>query len=346
MFFTARAALGLAAIAFFPFTIAKPYPSPIPTSTPGAREVLNVTHIELAKRDCASDGGTVCGWHGTLCCSSGQTCGENSANQAICLDGAGGATAGGSWVTATSVYSFYVSATAAAQPTGCTGVQSPCHTICCDSGYYCLTSGTCAPFGGSSGGIIATGTPTATVPFEPPLSTGATGVPIAQTGGGGGLSSGAIAGIVIGVLLGLFLLFLLCLFCCFRALFDTIMACFGRGRRQHTHEETYIEQHHHSSGGAAAAGGRRRWYGQGPARPARSKKSSGGFGNALGIGALLGGAALALGLKRKHDRRHDDKSTTVSGSSAYYSEDYTSSSSASSSDRHTRHTRQSSRPGR
>jgi ubiquitin-activating enzyme E1 len=123
------------------------------------------------------------------------------------------------------------------------------------------------------------------------------------------------------------LLFLLCLFCCFRALFDTIMACFGGGKRKHTHEETYIEEHHHSSaGGAAASGGGRRWYGQGPSRPARSKKSGGGVGNALGIGALLGGAALALGLKRKHDRKNDEKSTTVSGSSAYYSDEYTSTS--------------------
>jgi hypothetical protein len=80
----------------------------------------------------------------------------------------------------------------------------------------------------------------------------------------------------------------------------------------------------------------------------------------MGMAAALGGLALALGLKRKHDRK-DDKSTTVSGSSYYYS-DYTSSSkspsppitqrelitdfhpgSASSSDRHTRRTRHSSR---
>jgi hypothetical protein len=79
------------------------------------------------------------------------------------------------------------------------------------------------------------------------------------------------------------------------------------------------------------------------------------------MGAALGGLALALGMKRKHDRKHDDKSTTISGSSAYYS-DYTSSSgftqqwarkfntnsytgSASSSDRRSRPTRHSSRRG-
>jgi ubiquitin-activating enzyme E1 len=336
MFSTARiAVLALVAISHLPATFAKPYPTPIPTST----ALFNATQLE--KRDCS--GGIACGYYGQQCCYNGDTCGTNAANEAICVGGAGGP------VVVTSVYTFWASATEAATATAtCTGVRQPCGSICCESGYYCLTdSGTCKQLGGgSSGGIIgtlspsaplrptsstliivtATGTPTATVPFETPISTGVNGVPVETSGGGGGLSSGAIAGIVIGVLLGLFLLFLLCLFCCFRALFDTLLACFGGGKRKHTHEETYIEEHHHSSGGAAAAGGGRRWYGQGPARPARSKKSGGGFGNALGIGALLGGAALALGLKRKHDKRHDDKSTTISGSSAYYSDDYTSSS--------------------
>jgi hypothetical protein len=45
----------------------------------------------------------------------------------------------------------------------------------------------------------------------------------------------------------------------------------------------------------------------------------------LGLAAGLGGLALALGLKRRHDAKVDDKSTTVSGTSYMYS-DYTSSS--------------------
>ncbi|KAJ8104573.1 hypothetical protein OPT61_g10686 [Boeremia exigua] len=53
-----------------------------------------------------------------------------------------------------------------------------------------------------------------------------------------------------------------------------------------------------------------------------SEKKS-GIGKGMGMAAALGGLALALGMKRKQDRR-DDKSTTVSGSSYYYS-DYTSS---------------------
>ncbi|KAF2709122.1 ubiquitin-activating enzyme E1, partial [Pleomassaria siparia CBS 279.74] len=358
MIFTPRAVvIGLAAIAFLPSVLAKPYPVAIPDPN----ELHNSTQLE--KRDCGS-GANTCGYYGQLCCYNGETCGANSANEAICLPASGATATVGSYVyatstyvetdrvTRTSTYSYWVGPTAAAQPTAaCSGSASPCGSICCYSGYYCSTANTCMALGGgSSGGIIGTSTPsaplrptsstliiltatgsaTATVPFESPISTGAAGIPVETNNGSTGLSSGAIAGIVIGVLLGLLLLFLLCLFCCFRALFDTIMACFGGGRRKHTHEETYIEEHHHSSGAASGAGGRR-WYGQGPARPPRSKKSSGGAGNALGIGALLGGAALALGLKRKHDRKHDEKSTTVSGSSAYYSDDYTSSSELSTS---------------
>jgi ubiquitin-activating enzyme E1 len=139
-------------------------------------------------------------------------------------------------------------------------------------------------------------------------------VPVAS-GGGSNLSGGAIAGIVIGVLAGIVLLFLICVFCCARALFDTILGCFGLGKknRKHTHEETYIEAHHSSAGGG------RRWHGERPSRP-KPKKS--GLGGALGMGALLGGAALALGLKRKHDK-HEQKSEYTG--SSYYS-DYTSTS--------------------
>ena len=249
-------------------------------------------------------------------------------------------------VTRTSVWSSYVGGATAAS---CGSAQSPCGGSCCDTGYYCVNqnTGACGLIGGSSSpGVIvtgsasaplrptsstlvvvtATGSPTTTQPFETPIATGINGTLVAVGGGGGGLSGGAIAGIVIGSILGALLLLLICLYCCARAIFDTILGCFGLGKRnrRHTHEETYIEEHHHSHGSAAAAGGRR-WYGQ-PSRPNRPpKKSGGGFGNALGIGAALGGLALALGMKRKHDRKHDDKSTTISGSSAYYS-DYTSSS--------------------
>ncbi|OCK76008.1 hypothetical protein K432DRAFT_249931, partial [Lepidopterella palustris CBS 459.81] len=333
--------LTVLALAFFACpSLAKPYPVHIPELA----KLHNTTHLELR---CTNP----CGYYGQLCCAAGESCYTDSNNQAQCGGPVTAAATGGwvyytsTWVetvglvTHTSVYSSYVGATVAAQPTaaGCYGNQSPCGSICCDSGYYCLVSGTCAlAGGGSSGGVIstlapsaplrptsstlivvtATGTPTATVPFQTPIATGVNAtITSQQQSGGGGLSAGAIAGIVIGVLAGIFLLSLICLFCCARALFDTILACFGLGRkRRHTHEETYIEEHHHSSGG-----GGRRWYGDRPSRPRPTGPSGGGgFGNMLGIGALLGALAIALGLKRRHDRRHDEKSST--GSSYSYTD--------------------------
>ncbi|KAI8942905.1 hypothetical protein NX059_000944 [Plenodomus lindquistii] len=368
--FTALLALG----ALTTTTVAKPYP----VHFEELLQLHNTSQLSPRQATCAS--GITCGYDGWLCCPSGSKCYTDSNNQAQCdTSGSGGAAptaGGGTWVTHTttwvqtanlvtytSLYSSFVPATATAT---CKDSQSPCGGRCCDSGYYCLTSSnTCALIGGgssagvaptgplnpsaplrptSSGNVIVTytGTPTATQPFQSPIPTGAAGGGLTEMdGGGGGLSGGAIAGIVIGVILGILLLLLLCLFCCARALFDTILAIFGFGRkRKHTHEETYIEEHHHSGGGAAAGG---RWYGGRPSRPSRvgSEKHSGAK-KGLGMAAALGGLALALGMKRKHDARVDDKSTTISGSSAYYS-DYTSSSSASSSDRRTRRTAHSSR---
>ncbi|KAF2277313.1 uncharacterized protein EI97DRAFT_441381 [Westerdykella ornata] len=318
------------AIVLLPAAIAKPYPVHIGDY----RQLHNESLVDKRQQDCA----LWCGWNGFLCCPSGTKCGTNAKNEAICdpISGNGGDNSG-SWqfftstwietgtVTRTSVYSSFVGAPTA---NSCGGARVPCGGGCCDSGYWCSNEDTqeCRLIGGSSSPGIAplppaTGTPTGTVPFKTPIPTGS-GTAIPQQGGGG-LSGGAIAGIVIGVIAGVLLLLFLCLFCCAKALFDSIMAIFGFGKkRRHTHEETYIEERHRHSHSGSAAGGRR-WYGQ-AARPARPPpKKGGGFGNALGIGAALGGLALALGLKRRHDRKHDDKSTTISGSSAYYS-DYTS----------------------
>ncbi|KAI1554551.1 BetA Choline dehydrogenase [Pyrenophora tritici-repentis] len=171
-------------------------------------------------------------------------------------------------LTKTSVFSTYVPATATQT---CKDSQNPCGSTCCDSGYYCLTAGQCALIaGGSSGGIVPTGTlapsaplrptssgivvvtytgtPTVTVPFQTPIPTGASGSLVPTQESNNGLSGGAIAGIVIG---------------------------------------------------------------------------HGGAKKGLGLAAGLGGLALALGLKRRHDAKAEDKSTTVSGTSYMYS-DYTS----------------------
>lgn len=366
--FNARSTLaGLAALAvLLPSALAKPHPVHLDE----LRELHNAPQLVERQATCA---GVTCGYDGWLCCPAGSSCLTDANNQAQCGSGGGNS---GVWVTHTTVYSSFVPATATAS---CKDSQSPCGSNCCASGYWCSNAaeGKCALLGaGSSGGIFPTGplnpsaplrptnsglvivtytgTPTVTQPFSSPIPTGAAGS-MTQTGAAsGGLSGGAIAGIVIGVLLAILLLLLLCLFCCARALFDTLLAIFGFGnKRKHTHEETYIEEHHHS-GGAAAAGGRTWYGGRRPSRPSRvgSEKHSGGK-KGLGMAAALGGMALALGLKRKHDQKHDDKSTTISGSSAYYSE-YTSTSkftknlnvqfaitnrdsgSASSSDRNTR----------
>ncbi|KAF2263306.1 hypothetical protein CC78DRAFT_581587 [Lojkania enalia] len=378
LFRHAPVSIALLAVALVPSITAKPYP-------PSEDEKLALRNAtQLKARDCG--GGTACGYYNQLCCYNGDSCYTDANNQAQCGPVTAAATGGwvyytSTWVetnfvTRTAVYSSFVGGPVPAAPTeSCDGARSPCGSGCCDSGYYCadFASGTCQLLGGGTSGgigtltpsaplrptsstliiITATGSPTVTQPFETPIPTGVSPTPLPADGGGGGLSGGAIAGIVIGVILGIILLLLLCLFCCARALFDTVMAIFGLGKkRRHTHEETtYIEEHHHSGGGG------RRWYGQGPARPSGPKKS-GRLGNMLGIGAVLGGLALALGLKRRHDRKHDDKSTTIS--SDYYSGYYTSSStvppllenvlfannllgSASSDDRRTRHTRHSSR---
>lgn len=344
------ALLGLAALALVPAAVAKPYPVHIEEF----RELHNAS--QLQPRSTCTSSQVACGYDGWLCCPAGSTCLVDANNQAQC---GGAGSGGGQWVystttwvqtvnavTYTSVFSTYIpSQTGGGQ---CPASKSPCGSNCCDMGYYCNTNKQCAIIaGGSTGGIFPTGiltpsaplrptssgnvivtytgSPTGTVPFQTPIPTGATGALVPTQQSSGGLSGGAIAGIVIGVILGILLLLLLCLFCCARALFDTILAIFGFGKkRKHTHEETYIEEHHHSAGGAAAGGGR--WYGSRPSRPSRvgSEKHS-STKKGLGMAAALGGLALALGLKRKHDAKHDDKSTTVSGSSYYYS-DYTSSS--------------------
>lgn len=325
----------VAMLTLLPITMAKPAPTRQITTQIEVREVMMTADIDIEKRQC-----TACGWQGQLCCETGTTCGTNELNQAVCVPDSQAAPA-----------------PTGAPSSGCSGAQVECGSICCDSGYWCkspleeicdiIPAGSSPGVGNPSAPlrptastlvvITQTGSITRTVSFETPIPTGVNGTPLPAEDGGGGLSGGAIAGIVIGVILGIILLLLLCLYCCAKTVFDGFAALLGFGKkRKHTHEETYIEEHHHHSHHGSAAGaamGGRRWYGQGPARPSRPppKKKNSGFGGALGIGAGLAGLAIALGLKRKHDRRYDDdKTTTVSGSSGYTYSDYTSASELSS----------------
>lgn len=385
-FFHAPAAVAsLLALALLPCASAKLHPSP---TTPARLDDSARLVMALARRQC----GNPCGFEGWLCCGNDQQCYTNANNEAGCTQGLA---AGGQWITSTFLYteaatitktSLWSGYVGGASETGksCTANEQACGSVCCQAGFWCSAKGQCKPIGGGSGspgvtgiapsaplrptssGVIVITAPasaTATVPFGTPIPTGVNGTLVEQNQGGGGLSGGAIAGIVIGVIAGIILLLLICFYCCAKAAFDGILAIFGLGKKnKRTHEEsTYISEHH-SHGGAAAAGGRR-WYGQaGSSRPSRPpKKEGGGLGKMLGLGAGVAGVAALLGMKKKHDKKqYDDKSTTVTESSYYYS-DYTSTSefnpynnthlqhidhdtgSASSDDRRTRHTRQSSR---
>ncbi|KAI4719836.1 hypothetical protein E4T48_03871 [Aureobasidium sp. EXF-10727] len=276
-----------------------------------------------------------------------------STGSSWCGDASTTAAVGGGGV-ATSVW--VAPSTAAASPTAASITcnwdqgQSSCGTICCASDQYCLTSGQCAAAAGASTSkvssrsstgispailptsstlviVTATSSPTTTVPFLAPVATGAnitlTG---AESSNSHGLSGGAIAGIVIGVIAGLILLSLLCLFCCARTIW---VALFGGRKRRRTERTEVIESHHHRSysgaGGAAYAGSRpddRRWYGS---EAPRREKSRSKFTEMLGIGAGLAALAGILGLKRRNDRRRDEKSEYSSAyTDATYSDYYTS----------------------
>ena len=256
-------------------------------------------------------------------------------------------------ITMTSIYSSFIPAVATGTSNSGDCVpnwannESPCGKKCCSSGNYCFNwdAGVCKPAG--NGGFTTTAviagqppsrpttingvlttmtmTPTTTVPYGTPIATGQNGTLVeANGGGGGGLSGGAIAGIVIGVIAGIILLILICLCCCLKAGFDGILALLGIGKKKnkrHVVEETYIDEHRRYG---SAAGSGRRWYGSAAgARPGRPppppKEKKGGLGGLGAVGLGLGGLAVALGLKRRHDRKHDEKSDV---SSSYYDSYY------------------------
>lgn len=261
-------------------------------------------------------------------------------------------------VTKTSVYSSWVPAAVA---TGSSNTcspnyannETPCGAICCASGQYCYSSGVCKSAG--AGGFTTTGVgavapvrpttisgmittqtiaPTTTVPFQTPIAATSTGNgTVIATSGHSGLSGGAIAGIVIGVLAATILLGLLCFCCCLKEAAAGILGIFGLGggkkKTRRVVEEERITSHHRYG---SAAGSERRWYagasgsrpGSRPARPLPPKKSGVGGLGAMGLG--LGGLAVALGLKRKHDRKQEEKSEI---SSAYYDSSYYGSNSSS-----------------
>ncbi|KAF2458863.1 hypothetical protein BDY21DRAFT_370398 [Lineolata rhizophorae] len=339
-------------------SLAKPYPKP--QSLVDEFISLQNDTVLAARQGCANP----CGWAGQLCCGSDQQCYTDANNQAQCANGGSPVTAAddgdGYWmtvtttwvetdlVTRTSVYSTFVGYNTPQPTASCNEALSeqPCGNVCCSSGEYCKLAGQCAPAAGGSSVIQSTTPPTqeATPPLRPTSSTliivTATGgtqtspfgtpVPTGTAGtnataepatGGGGLSGGEIAGIVIGVLVGILLLILLCICCCFKTVWDSFMAIFRGGRRRRRTETEYVEEHHHG----VSPGAHSRWYGSDRPSRVERRRRGGRWGNMGALAGGLGALALALGLKRRHDRRrHDDKSDY---SSTYYSSDYTTSSS-------------------
>lgn len=240
--------------------------------------------------------------------------------------------------------------------------ESACGNICCSAAQACKSPGHCVESGsspietpppGPSGSgspqpsnTASSGAPSPTVPFIPPVgpSGSATGTAAPITGGGdgggggssGGLSGGAIAGIVIGTLAGLFILLLLCACFCVGSVFDRIRALLGMGRTRHS---SYTGSTSYGSGARPHRPGRT-WFGAGrhssSSRSSRSDRPGGLFGLGKGttFGLIAGAIAVALGLKKRHDRRRSRRTEkTDSRYGPGNSHPYTSSSSSSSSGR-------------
>jgi len=314
----------------------------------------NLADLQDLNKRCSNP----CGYYGQLCCEANQACYTDSNDQAQCsaVQTAAAQTTSGQWEyytttyvqtdlkTVTATFSSFVAATtlSCAYSLG----ETPCGNVCCLSGQYCQSSGSCVDVGGSSSGyytglytvttvvtntasaplrptsntlvtVTSIGTATTTQPFISPVGTSGSIITGSATSSGG-LSGGAIAGIVIGVIAGIILLLLICACFCFKGLLDGLLAIFGLGPRRRREEVIVEERHSHRSGRAG-----RTWFGTRPSRRTEvieEKRRSSGWGPMAAAAAFLGGLALLLGLKRRRDRR-EEKSSSGYGS-GYYS-DYT-----------------------
>ncbi|MCJ1338197.1 hypothetical protein MMC09_003482 [Bachmanniomyces sp. S44760] len=245
-------------------------------------------------------------------------------------------------------------ATTAAAPVATTLSCNPalnevsCGDICCAQGQFCQVAGSCAAYGGSSGSVQAatnfvapsstssagafirptsntattitsTQSPTTTTGFQTPVGTDGSAITgMTASNSNNGLSGGAIAGIVIGTLLGIALLLLLCFCCCVKGLLDGVLAFFGFRNRNRRREETVIEERysHHGGGGRDDRRESRTWFGNRPSRVDQPKKN--GIGGLTAVLGGLGALAVLLGLKRRRDRRNEEKSNYGSASSYSY----------------------------
>ncbi|KAI4153643.1 MAG: hypothetical protein LQ340_002193 [Diploschistes diacapsis] len=310
----------------------------------------------LELRDtCAGDGGTLCGWNGAYCCSSGQAC-TTSNNLALCVAAATQPGGGSGQVytttyvetdlaTITTTYTVLGGgggATPTSSPSTCNANlgESLCGSQCCQQDEWC-NGNQCIAYGGSSSGApaqsstisnfiaptsIGTATVTSavsittTIPFQTPVGSSGSAITGQIVSTNTGLSSGTIAGIVIGVLVGLLILFFVLACLCCRSIFGAIT---GKNKRKET--TTYIETHHshHGSGGAPPP---RRMFGMLPGKVDRPKKESSGVGGLVGVGAGLAALAVILGLRRRSNQNKVEGKTEYTGSDYTYSyDDYTTS---------------------
>ncbi|KAJ5352222.1 hypothetical protein N7452_001196 [Penicillium brevicompactum] len=309
-------------------------------ATPLALEP-NTLNSTIEKR-CANP----CGYNDWLCCSSGQTCSTNSANEAVCSDSGGSS---GEYQYFTTIYtltetdlstitSVWSSQLAAATSTGTCRAdigETKCGTRCCEAAQECqdgecvaesssvaiTATGTDAAatpgVRGTSNGastVTATSAPTTTEGFTAPVGTdGADLIGAKASDNSGGLSGGAIAGIVIGSIAGAFLLLMICASHSMDSLQLSVLANVADETRPMWRSATLTTL----TAALLPPAGRRTWFGARPAAEGSdvSEKKSSSWGK---LAILFGALAICLGLKRHHDKEHDDSKTESSYPSSYY----------------------------
>jgi len=234
--------------------------------------------------------------------------------------------------------------------------QSSCGAICCANTQGCFTSGSCtdhpsslwsyasmpnptvsssysAPVRPTSGGVsTSTISASTTIPFLPAATASGSSFPVTSHSTSKGLSGGAIAGIVIGVIALIIILLLICFCCVLKAGFSGLLALFGLGkkkRRSTERIETVERYSRHGGSGASRRDTHTGWFGK-PTKVDEKRKKSSGFGGLGAVGAGLVGLAVILGLKRRNDKKKEERSDI---SSSYYTDSYTGTSASSASSR-------------
>ncbi|RMZ91343.1 hypothetical protein DV736_g1420, partial [Chaetothyriales sp. CBS 134916] len=287
---------GLAVLSLIPTTTAVFIPSLL-------RSLESLQNVE---KRCANP----CGYYGQLCCASDEVCYTDANDQAQCGVASQGSAQAQATTSATAQNGYYtfwtttflqtdystVTSTMSsfvAQTTGCDSCNSgcqyslgetPCGSTCCKSGYWCQQEDMCVAVNGVSTAlgsslytVTTVVTNTASAAARP---TSNVIITVTSTGSAGEVYTTTQAyGAPATTGTG--------------GLLDGLLALFGMGpnRRRRTEEVDVYEE--------------------------KKKKESSGITKFAGVGALLGGLALLLGLKRRRDERRESKSEVSYGSSYY-----------------------------